>query len=126
LIQIENIREEEGHQETLAEDVVYDKMGLRKEAERASKLKEDACNASAPVASMNEFTENYVCEGQLDDSVGLCDWRNPVMSLGSRYKDMITFQLAIRQYAMNREFELGIEATSTTRFRGYCQGGGCT
>jgi hypothetical protein len=47
------------------------------------------------------------------------------MSLGSRSKDMVTFRLAIKQYAINREFELGIEATSTTRFRGFYQGGGC-
>jgi hypothetical protein len=45
------------------------------------------------------------------------------MDLGCRYKDMATFRLAIRQYAIKKKFELGIEATSTTRCRGYCQGG---
>jgi hypothetical protein len=100
--------------------VVYKKLGLHKEDERASKQKEEACDGSAPVASMNEFTDDYVCEDEPDDSIGLCDWRNLVMGLGSRYKDMVTFRLAIRQYAINREFELGIKATSTTRFRGYC------
>jgi hypothetical protein len=125
LIQIESRWEEEGPQEVIAEDVVYDKLGLHKEDERASKLKQDACNASGPNASMNEFADDYVCEDQPDDSVGLCDWRIPVMSLGNRYKYMVTFPLAIRQYAINREFELGIEATSTTRFRDYCQGGSC-
>jgi hypothetical protein len=42
--------------------VVYDKLGFRKEDERASKLKQDACNASDSVASMNEFADDYVCE----------------------------------------------------------------
>jgi hypothetical protein len=105
--------------------VVYDKLGLRKEDDTTPKLREDACDGSVHVESMNEFADDYVCEDKLDDSVGLCDWRNPVMSLGSRYKDIVTFRLAIRQYAINREFELGTEATSTTRFRGYCQRGGC-
>ena len=47
------------------------------------------------------------------------------MTLGSPYKDMVTFRLAMRQYAIKREFELGIEATSPMKYRGYCQGGDC-
>jgi hypothetical protein len=61
----------------------------------------------------------------LQDKVSLCNWKNPVMMLESRYKDMPTFQLAIRQFAINREFELDIEATCPFRFRGYCKGVGC-
>jgi hypothetical protein len=53
----------------------------------------------------------------------LCDWKNPVMMLESRYKDMPTFRLAIRQFAIKNEFELVIEATCPFRFRGYCKGG---
>jgi hypothetical protein len=55
----------------------------------------------------------------------MCDWKNHVMVLESRYKDMPTFWLAIRQFAINHEFELGIEATCPFRFRGFCKGGGC-
>jgi hypothetical protein len=47
------------------------------------------------------------------------------MNLGSRYKDMITFQLAMRQYAIKKEFELGIEATNQTRYSGFCHAGDC-
>jgi hypothetical protein len=32
---------------------------------------------------MNEDADEFVYEEQLDDSVGLCDWMNHVMSLGS-------------------------------------------
>jgi hypothetical protein len=46
-----------------------------------------------------------VCEDQPDDLVVLCDWRNTVMSLGGRYKGMVTFRLAIRQYVIKREFK---------------------
>jgi hypothetical protein len=46
------------------------------------------------------------------------------MNLGSRYKDMVTFRLAMRQYVIKKEFELGIEATNQTRYRSFCQGGG--
>jgi hypothetical protein len=44
-----------------------------------------------------------------------CDWKKLVMNLGSRYKDMVIFRLAMRQYAIENEFELGIEATDQTR-----------
>jgi hypothetical protein len=46
-----------------------------------------------------------VCEDQPNDLVVLCDWRNTVMSLGGRYKDMVTFRLVIRQYVIKREFK---------------------
>jgi hypothetical protein len=36
---------------------------------------------------------------------------------------MITFQLAMRQFAIKSEFELGIEANSPLKYRGYCKGG---
>jgi hypothetical protein len=117
LIQIESRWEEEGP----VEEVVYDKLGLCKEDERAKEGRDEACNTSTPVASLNEDANEFVYEEQPTDSVGLCDWMNHVMSLGSRYRDMVTFRLAIRQYAIKREFDMGIEATSTTRFRVYCQ-----
>lgn len=38
---------------------------------------------------------------------------------------MKEFRIAMRQYAIKHEFELGIEVTSTTRYVGYCKGGDC-
>jgi hypothetical protein len=38
---------------------------------------------------------------------------------------MKEFRLAMRQYAIDKEFELGIEATDKIRYRGYCRGGDC-
>jgi hypothetical protein len=108
LIQIESRWEGEETKQVLVEEVMHDTLGLRKEDERMSKLREEACNTSIP-----------------NDLVVLCDWRNIVMSLGSRYKDMVTFRLAIRQYVIKREFKLDIQAISTTKFRGYYQGCDC-
>jgi hypothetical protein len=31
----------------------------------------------------------------------------------------------MRQYAIKKEFELGIEASAPLKYRGYCSGGGC-
>jgi hypothetical protein len=50
------------------------------------------------------------------------DQNNPVMEPGNLYPSMKEFCLAMRQYSINKEFELGIEATDKTRYRGYCRG----
>ena len=51
------------------------------------------------------------------------DIDNPVMHRGALYASMIDFRLAMRQYAINNEFELGIEATNKSRYRGFYKGG---
>jgi hypothetical protein len=53
-------------------------------------------------------------------SDSLCDWQNPVMKLGSWYKDMPTFHLTVRQFAIKNEFELDIELTCSYRYRDFC------
>jgi hypothetical protein len=57
-----------------------------------------------------------------EDTLVMYDKLNPVMRVGSLYPNMKEFRLAMRQYAINKEFELGIEATNTTRYRGFCHG----
>jgi hypothetical protein len=52
------------------------------------------------------------CGDVLPTEIGsFCDWQNHVIKLGCRYKDMPTFHLVVRQFAINNEFELGIEST---------------
>jgi hypothetical protein len=41
------------------------------------------------------------------------------------YLSMKEFRLGMRQFAIDKEFELGIEATNKVRYRGYCRGGDC-
>jgi hypothetical protein len=60
-----------------------------------------------------------------NEMVALSDWMNPVMEPESRYKDMTIFRLAMRQYAIKKEFELGIEAITPLKYRGYCRGNDC-
>jgi hypothetical protein len=61
----------------------------------------------------------------LDENRTIYDMNNPVMEPGSLYATMHHFRLVIREYAINKEFELVIEATNKTRFRGYCKGSDC-
>jgi hypothetical protein len=53
------------------------------------------------------------------------DKMNPSMQPGSLFPNMKEFRIAMRQYAIKHEFELGIKVTSTTRYVGYCKGGDC-
>ncbi|XP_015694907.1 uncharacterized protein LOC102720620 [Oryza brachyantha] len=55
------------------------------------------------------------------------DWDrdDPDMSVDTIYPNMPEFRMAIRQYAINEEFELGIEKSDPTRFRGFCCANGC-
>jgi hypothetical protein len=53
------------------------------------------------------------------------DRNKPVMEPDSLYPNMKEFRLAMRQYTINKEFELSIEATNMMRYKGYCRGGDC-
>jgi hypothetical protein len=72
----------------------------------------------------NEYVDELVGgDDQIPEEMfSLCDWMNPIMELGSRYKDITIFRLAMRQYAI-KEFELGIEASTKVKYRGCCRGG---
>lgn len=53
------------------------------------------------------------------------DMDNPCMNIGTMYPSMENFRLVVRQFSISKEFELGIEKSNRTRFRGYCTGEGC-
>jgi hypothetical protein len=126
LIQIESRWEEEGPQEVCSEQALYDKLGLKNEDEKEKRAREEACHGRGPNNMSNEFADEILCGDKLpEEIVSICDWKNLVMSLGIRYKDMVTFWLAMRQYAIKKEFELGIEASTRIKYRGYYRGGNC-
>jgi hypothetical protein len=47
------------------------------------------------------------------------------MDSSSLYHNIKEFMLVVRQYAIDKEFELGVEATDKVRHRGYYRGGEC-
>jgi hypothetical protein len=53
------------------------------------------------------------------------DRNNPVIEPDSLYPNMKEFRLFMRQYAIDKEFELGVETIDRTKYRGYCWGGDC-
>jgi hypothetical protein len=53
------------------------------------------------------------------------DRNNPVMESNSLYPSIKEFHLIMQHYSIDKEFELGIEATDKRRYRGYCRGKDC-
>jgi hypothetical protein len=105
---------------------VYEKLRLNQENEKDTKAIKEASDTCGPSLFSIDYTDELVCSDQLtNELVSFGDWRNHVMLLESSYMDMTAFRLAMRQFVIKKEFELGIEATSTTRYRGYCKGGDC-
>lgn len=53
------------------------------------------------------------------------DENHPTMRIETLYPSMVKFRLAVRQYAINEEFDLGAEKSCKTKFRGFCKGDEC-
>jgi hypothetical protein len=49
------------------------------------------------------------------------DKNKPQMSVGIVYPSMPEFKMAVRQFAINEEFDLGTEKSDTKRYRCYCK-----
>jgi hypothetical protein len=122
---LEETNNEEGRNDFTSEQGLYYQLGLHSQDDR----REDDSSASRfgnSIPCEDELGEGIPCsDAVLDETRTIYDMNNPVMEPGSLYATMQQFRLAIRQYAINKEFELGIEATNKTRFRGYCKGPDC-
>jgi hypothetical protein len=50
------------------------------------------------------------------------DERKPVMDTGTPYPNMVEFRKALKQFAINGEFEFGTKKNEPERFRAFCKG----
>ena len=53
------------------------------------------------------------------------DPNNPCMNLGTVYPNMVEFRLAVRQFAINKEFALHTVKSDKERFIGKCMAPDC-
>jgi hypothetical protein len=51
------------------------------------------------------------------------DKNNPSMEVGTMYPTMEEFKLAVRQFAIKKEFHLGVEKSCKTIYRAFCKSG---
>ena len=45
------------------------------------------------------------------------------MKVGTQYPTMEEFKLAVRTYAIKKEFHLGVEKSTTKKYRAFCKSG---
>jgi hypothetical protein len=124
-IMVEETNNEEGRNDVTSKQGLYFQLGLDNQDDG----REDDSSAyrfGNSNSCEDKLGADILCsDSVLDENRTIYDMNNPVMEPGSLYATMHHFRLAIRQYAINKEFEFGIEATNKTRFRGYCKGPDC-
>ena len=60
-----------------------------------------------------------------EERVIVYDPNNPCMNLGTVYPNMVEFRLAVRQFAINKEFALHTVKSDKERFIGKCMAPDC-
>jgi hypothetical protein len=128
LIQIEDKLDDEGKLEFPSEEQLYLVLELKEEDDREKQEKErKTCGDS-------HYNGGNVCDDSsaaisifqhLSEEKVMFDRNNSVMEPGSFYPNMKEFRLVMRQYTIDKEFELGVEATDMRTYREYCRRGNC-
>jgi hypothetical protein len=86
---------------------LYEKLELKDEDEKATKARE-ACDGRGPAVLLDENGDEVGCVDEVTDIGSFCDWTNPIMCVGTRYKDMRSFRLSMREYTIRHEFGLAL------------------
>jgi hypothetical protein len=123
-LQIDDKVDDEDRFEVPSEEQVYSVLGLQKEddSEQQGGNVVVVLIGFRMIVMINLLPFQYC---SLPEERKMFDRNNHMMEPSSLYLNMKQFRLAMRQYAIDKEFELGIEATNTTRYRGYCRGVDC-
>ena len=133
-LHIEDNRDEEGRIEIVDDEVMYELLGFRADDEEADKARKAASKASSQQnADTCQRTEEIDTTGaviEVDDYLPgertvVHDPNRPNMDLGTVYSNMKEFRLAVRQFAINKEFELHIVKIDPTRYIADCNGEDC-
>lgn len=131
---------DDGFNVPMSEDHMFAFLGLRDEDERpeATSLNDTSVDAtSAHVTNIdaadNTSYEDVDVEGAaipVDDHVSEeenidYDMDNPNMEEGSTFPSMEVFRVAVKQYAITREFDIRTIRSEPGRFEGACKAEGC-
>ena len=131
-LQIVEREDDEGRLEIIDDNQLYELLGLRAEDEAAERCSEDAkkANNAAAMDDTSPVDDPFGAAIPIDDDIPgerlmVYDPNNPSMDLGAVYPSMAEFRLAMRQFAINEEFELQVVKTDPSRFIGDCKGEDC-
>jgi hypothetical protein len=116
--------DDEGRLELPSEDQMYSVLGLKKEDESEEQERLGRCGVSFLSAQKgcDDGSTTIPTFQHLPGQMLMFARNNPVMEPSSLYPSM-EFRLAMRPYFIDKEFDLGIEATDKIRYKGYCRGG---
>jgi hypothetical protein len=124
--------EEEGRRDVPSETQMYSQLGLIEEDETEENRRDEGLRGGATNfdesdhINSGDHNTDQPCEGYLPGEKRVkYDKINPSVQSDSLFPNMKEFRIAMRQYAIKHEFELGIDVTSTSRYVGYCKGGDC-
>jgi hypothetical protein len=124
---IEESQDEEGR----IEIVEYELLGFRAEddeADKARKATSKGCSQqNVDTCQRTEEVDTTGVAIEVDDYLPgertiVHDPNRPSMDLGTVYPNMKEIRLAVRQFAINKEFELRVVKTDPTRYIGGCKG----
>jgi hypothetical protein len=107
------------------------RLGLLDEDNMETSARPDACrprqfSGRDRNEDLDEEIVAFPCRDTIpEERILVCDRSNPIMKVGSLYKDIKESRIAMRQYTINNEFELVIESSAPFRYRGYCKDGDC-
>jgi hypothetical protein len=130
-LRIEESRDEEGRIEIVDDEVMYELLGFRAEddeADKARKAASEGCSQqNADTCQRTEEVDTTGATIEVDDYLPgertiVHDPNQSNMNLGTVYPNMKEFRLAVRQFAINKEFELRVVKTDPTRYIGGCKG----
>jgi hypothetical protein len=121
-----DVLNDEGRVELPSEEQVYAFLGLQKEVDSEKKNMEGHETGCGLRNDCDDHLSTIPIFQDLSGERRLFDKNTPMMEPGCVYPSMKEFRLAMRQYAIEKEFELDIEATDKMRYRGYYRGGDCS
>jgi hypothetical protein len=125
VVQPENDWEEKGipDEKPVDENAMFSLLGFKTEpSERESKL--GPIFAPTTDYALNDIKgEDIVVDDKVPEEPLIAwDERKPVMDIGTPYPNMAEFRKAIKQFAINGEFEYDTKKNEPKRFRAFCKG----
>jgi hypothetical protein len=113
--------DEEGRMQVASDEQFYNALGFNHHDEMAGRGRMAA--PTIPHIDIDDDGAAIPVDDNIpDERVIDYDSDNPEFKLGALFPSMEKFRLAVRQYAMNKEFELHVAKTTTVRYDGYCMG----
>jgi hypothetical protein len=108
--------EEEGRRDVLSEMQMYSQLGLIEEDETKENRRDEALRGGTSNLDESDHIDlgdhniDQPCEDYLpDEKIVKYDKINPSMQPDNLFPNMKEFRIAMRQYAIKHEFELGID-----------------